>query len=363
MTNYLLAGGGTGGHVNPLLALAEFIRANESNSQVFTLGTEEGLESKLVPERGFELLTIARLPFPRRFSKYAFGFPFKFLRAVLDIQSIIRSKKIDVVVGFGGYASAPAYFAARRTGVPYVIHEANALPGLANKLGAKNAAAVAVVFQSTKLPKAQVTGMPLRHEIELAIANHSKKESRVALGLDPNTTTLLVTGGSLGARSINTALDQAKSPLNAAGVQVFHITGSNSELPEVRTKSLVRIRYCDEMNHAIAAADLAVCRSGASTVSEFGAFGLPSVFVPYPVGNGEQRFNAVEMVQAGGAILVEDSAFTSDFIRDQVIPLISNSKKLKTMSLTAKSVSIADGTKRLYELVRSVLPNKALTEK
>jgi UDP-N-acetylglucosamine--N-acetylmuramyl-(pentapeptide) pyrophosphoryl-undecaprenol N-acetylglucosamine transferase len=317
----------------------------------------------LVPERGFDLLTIERLPFPRKFGAYALKFPFSFYRAVKAIQTMISERQIDVVVGFGGYASAPAYVAARRAKVPYVIHEANALPGLANKLGARNAAAVAVAFKSTKLANAQLSGMPLRAEIENAVSGSKKSNSRIALGLEPDTATLLVTGGSLGARSINSAIDQSMSSLDAAGVQVLHIIGANSELPEVRTKSLVRIKYCDQMDLAISAADLAVCRSGASTVCEFGSLGLPSVFVPYPVGNGEQRFNAADLVEAGGAILVDDVHFTSDFVRDEVIPLISNSKRLKAMSLAAKGASISNGTQRLYELVRSVLPNKAKSSK
>lgn len=363
MTNYLLTGGGTGGHVNPLLALAERIKKLEADSNVYALGTVEGLESKLVPERGFELLTIERLPFPRKLDGYAISFPIRFHRAVKQIQEMISARQIDVVVGFGGYASAPAYIAAKRSGIPFVIHEANALPGLANKLGAPLASAVAVAFKSTKLRDAKFTGMPLRQEIENAIANDSQSESRKSLGLDPNSTTLLVTGGSLGARSLNKAIYDAQSSLDAAGIQVLHIVGSASDLPEIRTKSLVRIKYCDQMDKAISAADLAVCRSGASTVCEFGSFGLPSVFVPYPVGNGEQRFNSADLVEAGGALVVSDALFTSDYVRDQVIPLISNPKRLKAMSLAAKSASIADGTQRLYELVRSVLPIKAIRHK
>ena len=355
MTTYLLAGGGTGGHVNPLLALAERIRATEPDSRIIALGTAEGLESKLVPERGFELVTISRLPFPRRINAYALKFPTRFLNAVKEIRALIAERQVDVVVGFGGYASAPAYVAAFRSKVPYVIHEANALPGLANKFGAAKAAAVAVAFPSTELKNSVVTGMPLRAEIESAIGSNSKKVSRVEFGLDPNTPTLLVTGGSLGARSINNAIVEAESALDAAGIQVIHIVGGNSDLPEIKTKNLVRIKYCDSMDKAISAADLAVCRSGASTVCEFGSFGLPSVFVPYPVGNGEQRFNAHDLVLAEGAILVEDQNFTSDFVRDQVIPLISNAKRLTAMSEAAKNASIADGTARLYELVRSVL--------
>lgn len=358
MTNYLLTGGGTGGHVNPLLALAELIRRSEPEAQVIALGTREGLESRLVPERGFELVTIARLPFPRKPSLYALKFPFAFNYAVNQIVELIRSRNIDVVVGFGGYASAPAYVAAAKAKVPYVIHEANALPGMANRQGAKKAAAVAVAFASTRLPKAQLTGMPLRAEIEQAILVSDKRVAREHFGLRSDVPTLLVTGGSLGARSINQALVEAQSALDAAGVQVLHIVGGNSELEEIKTQSLVRIKYCDRMDLAISAADLAVARAGASTVCEFGAFGLPSVFVPYPVGNGEQRFNAADLVSAGGATVVADAQFDADYIRDSVIPLISNSRKLAQMSQTAKKASIANGTQRLYQLVLGVLPRK-----
>ena len=363
MTTYLLAGGGTGGHVNPLLALAERIRLVEPEAVVLALGTKEGLETKLVPERGFELITVDRLPFPRKLGRYALTFPSRFMNAVRSIQAIIQSREVDVVVGFGGYASAPAYVAARRSGIPYVIHEANALPGLANKLGRRAAAAIAIAFKSTKLRGGVLTGMPLRTEIEAAIGANSKEEARVHFGLDANTPTLLVTGGSLGARSINQAIAAASPYLDAAGVQVLHILGGNSDLEELKSKSLIRIRYCDRMDLAMAAADLAVCRSGASTVCEFGSFGLPSVFVPYPVGNGEQKFNAADLIEAGGAILVDDSQFDASFIRDQIIPLISNSKKLKEMSKASKSVSIANGTQRLYELVCGVLPSKANADK
>jgi UDP-N-acetylglucosamine--N-acetylmuramyl-(pentapeptide) pyrophosphoryl-undecaprenol N-acetylglucosamine transferase len=355
MTNYLLAGGGTGGHVNPLLALAELIRVQEPESSVSVLGTVEGLEAKLVPERSFELLTVERLPFPRKPSKYALSFPFRFNAAVKKVERIILDSKIDVVVGFGGYASAPAYVAARRLAVPYVIHEANALPGMANRFGAKKAAAVAVAFPGTNLKHAVVTGMPLRSEIEEAIKFSDKKLARKFFNLDPDTTTLLVTGGSLGAQRINETIGSTVGALDAAGVQVLHITGERSELPELTTGSLKRIKYCNRMDLALASADLVVSRAGASTVSEISAFGLPAVYVPYPIGNGEQEFNVKHLVEIGAAKLTLDRDFTPDFVRDELISLVSNSKRLAAMKTAAKAQSINDGTQRLLDLVRSVV--------
>ncbi len=162
---YLLAGGGTAGHVNPLLAVADGLRARDAAASVLVLGTREGLESRLVPERGYELLVVDKVPFPRRPNAAALRFPLAWRRAVRQVRAHIRAHGVDVVVGFGGYASAPAYVAARREGVPYVVHEANARPGLANRLGARGAAGIGVAFEGTPLPGSRVVGMPLRREL------------------------------------------------------------------------------------------------------------------------------------------------------------------------------------------------------
>jgi UDP-N-acetylglucosamine--N-acetylmuramyl-(pentapeptide) pyrophosphoryl-undecaprenol N-acetylglucosamine transferase len=316
MTNYLLAGGGTAGHVNPLLALADYIRAIEPDAGIYALGTAEGLEARLVPERGYELEIIERLPFPRRPNLYAIKFPLRFLKTVSRVEQIIKRREIDVVIGFGGYASAPAYEAARKGGVALVIHEANALPGMANRRAAKYANAVGVAFEAAlSLPNSQFTGMPLRPEIEKVIRKPAKQVGRISFGLDPNTPTLLVTGGSLGAKRINDAVVASKTALIAAGIQVLHVAGTRSELEPEVDRIYHRIGYCDQMHLAIAAADFAISRAGASTVSEFAAVGLPAVYVPYAVGNGEQELNARDLIAAGGGVLVKDTDFDAEWIR------------------------------------------------
>lgn len=355
MTRFLLAGGGTAGHVNPLLSLADAVVADDASNQVWALGTREGLESTLVPARGYELLTVERLPFPRKPSLYALSFPFRFRRAVNQVKRYLTSNQIDVVVGFGGYASAPAYLAAKSLGIPVVVHEANALPGWANKLGAKSARAVGVAFKSTPLKNATYVGMPLRKEIE-SIAEFSDRESaRLHFGLDPDTVTLLVTGGSLGAKRINETIEASRKVLSAAGIQVLHIMGGRSELPEVHEKDYVRIAYCDRMDLAIAASNFAVSRAGASTVSEFAAVGLPATYVPYPVGNGEQKLNVAHLVAAEGGVMVADAEFTPDYVSNNLIPLVSNARAMAEMATKAKKVGVADGTARLLTLVKGVL--------
>lgn len=355
MTNYLLAGGGTGGHVNPLLALAERIRSNEPGAKIITLGTAEGLEVDLIPRRGFELRTIEKLPFPRKLNAYALRFPTGFIRAVKVCLRILREEKINVVVGFGGYASAPAYFAARLSGVPIVIHEANALPGWANKFGSKFAKAVGTAFKNTALRGSRQIGMPLRDEIENLNVDLKRVSARKHFGLQPDVSTLLVTGGSLGAKRINDTIEASRTILSAAGIQVIHIVGGNSDLPEIHTPDFVRLAFCNQMDFAIAAANFAISRAGASTVSEFAAVGLPAAYVPYPIGNGEQRFNVEEIVAAGGAFVVADQDFDQDFIAQIVIPAMSNPSQLSKMKTAAKSVGITDGTSRLLDMVHGVL--------
>lgn len=358
MTNYLLAGGGTAGHVNPLLSLADLIRSKNPEDQIWALGTEEGLETKLVPARGFELLTIPRLPFPRKLNGYAIGFPLKLAGAINRVAKMISDHKIDVVVGFGGYASAPAYLAAKRLGVPIVVHEANALPGWANKLGAKYASAVGVAFAGTPLPKAELVGMPLRAEIVRLTEVSDKKVAREHFGLNADTITLLVTGGSLGARHINETLEASRTVLSAAGIQVLHIVGEKSDLQEMATGDFVRLAYCDRMDLAIAASDFAVSRAGASTVSEFAAVGLPALYIPYPVGNGEQRFNVEALVKAGGGLMIKDSDFTTDYVSRELVPVVSSSKMISEMSRAAKEQGIPDATERLLALVSGVLSSR-----
>lgn len=360
MTNYLLAGGGTAGHVNPLLALADRIKKDSLAHNVYALGTEEGLEKELVPARGYELLTVMRLPFPRRLNSYALKFPFAFARAIRHCEILLKKHQIEVVVGFGGYASAPAYLAAKRLGIPIVVHEANALPGWANKLGSKFAAATGVAFKSTPIKGAIFVGMPLRKEIQELARNakssdFDKSSARKHFGLDANTITLLVTGGSLGARKINQTIEECRKIFSAAGIQVLHIVGGKSDLAEVSAGDYQRIKYCDQMELAIAASDFAVSRAGASTVSEFAAVGLPAVYVPYPVGNGEQKFNVKDLVDAGGGVLVSDAAFTPEYVAEKLVPLISNSKLMAGMRSAARDSGIADGTDRLFKLVQGVL--------
>lgn len=376
----LLAGGGTAGHVNPLLATAAVLRDPEQGgdpaTRLLVLGTNEGLEKRLVPEAGLELAYVPRVPLPRRPSGDLLRLPQRLGRAIGAATAAIEAVEADVVVGFGGYVSTPAYLAARKAGVPVVIHEQNARPGLANRLGASWARAVALTFASTRLSaskgRTEVTGLPLRPAIARLVAQRStaegaasaRRQGAQALGLDPDRPVLLVTGGSLGAQHLNEVLASSLTGLPAQ-VQILHLTGRDKDAP-VRAAldaaiaagapaDLVEryriLDYLSTMEQAYAVADGVVCRSGAGTVAELTALGLPALYVPLPIGNGEQRLNAADVLAAGGGRMVLDADLCAQDIID-FTELITDSARREEMAGAAASTGVQDAAARLGELIR-----------
>lgn len=357
MANYLLAGGGTAGHVNPMLAMADEIRLRDPDAHIVCVGTAEGLESTLVPARGFELVTIPRIPFPRirglvsSSRRFIAGWP----QAVSIITGLISERHIDVVIGVGGYSAAPAYAAARQARIPFVIHEANAKPGLANRWGARNTPYVGVTFEGTPLPHATTVGTPLRKEIESLDIAATRQDARAFFGLDVHRPALVVTSGSQGALSINTTIAHSAEDIIAAGYQILHILGQNKPASLPSLTGYVAVDYCDRMDFALAAATMVVSRAGSATVSELSALGIPAVYVPYPVGNGEQRFNAAGVVKAGGGVMVSDAHFTPEWVNSTLIPLLRDEAALEQMGAQALKVGMRDGTARMMNLIDAAL--------
>ncbi|MFK5633805.1 MULTISPECIES: undecaprenyldiphospho-muramoylpentapeptide beta-N-acetylglucosaminyltransferase [unclassified Ornithinimicrobium] len=351
----VLAGGGSAGHVNPLLATADALRRRVPDATISVLGTAEGLEQRLVPDRGYPLTVVPKVPFPRRPGAAAVRFPGSLGRAVGAALAAIRAVDADVVVGFGGYVATPAYLAARRAGVPIVIHEQNARPGLANRLGSRFTRAVATTFASTALPGAKRVGMPLRAEIRDLDRAAARPEGLTHFGLAADRPTLLVFGGSLGAARLNAAFSAAAADLLAAGVQVLHLTGAGKDVDAPQTSATgaryVALPYTDRMELAYAVADLAVCRAGAGTVCELAAVGLPAVYVPLPIGNGEQRLNAADLVAAGGGLVAEDAQVDAGWVRGTVLPLVTDADRLATMAAAAAAHGERDADDQLVDLI------------
>jgi UDP-N-acetylglucosamine--N-acetylmuramyl-(pentapeptide) pyrophosphoryl-undecaprenol N-acetylglucosamine transferase len=348
----VLAGGGTTGHVAPLLSLADCLRRRDPATKITALGTAQGLEARLVPAAGYDLELMPRVPMPRRPSADLVRLPGR-LKAAIDAAAAVL-KGADVLVGFGGYVSAPAYIAARWLGVPFVVHEANARPGLANKLGAQFTPHVAVTFPGTPLRGGQVIGLPLRQQITTLDRAAQREHARVELGLKPNLTTLFVTGGSLGAQQLNDTFGKAAWLLTGAGIQVLHTVGRGKTVTFDGGKqppNYVVTEYLDRMDLAYAAADAVVCRSGAGNVSEVTALGLPAAYVPLPIGNGEQRFNAEPVVAAGGGLLIANQDCRPDWVSGTLLPLLQDPVRLKEMGDAAARFGIRDADERLASMV------------
>jgi UDP-N-acetylglucosamine--N-acetylmuramyl-(pentapeptide) pyrophosphoryl-undecaprenol N-acetylglucosamine transferase len=355
----LLAGGGTAGHTSPLLATADALRRLEPDVEITCLGTARGLETRVVPEAGYPLELIAPVPLPRRPNADLLKLPARLRGAVREAVAVLDRTGAEVVVGYGGYVSMPAYLAARRRKVPIVLHEQNAVPGLANKAGARIARRVAVSFPGTPLPKAEYVGLPLRRMIATLDRAALRDEARRFFDLDPDLPTLLVTGGSQGARRLNEAVSGASAALAGAGVQVLHVVGPQGEAQphggvEPSEVPYVVVPFVDRMDLAYAAADLVLSRAGANSVIEAAAVGLPAVFVPLPIGNGEQEHNARPVADAGGALLVPDAHLTSAWVASHVTALATDPARLAAMGAAASRLVPLDADERLARIVLEV---------
>lgn len=350
----VLAGGGTAGHIEPALSLADALRRRDQRVAVTMLGTAHGLETSLVPARGYPLELIPRVPMPRQPSTAWLTLGPRLVDAVRDTARVLRRVDADVVVGFGGYVALPAYVAARRLRVPIVVHEANARPGMANRVGARLTRHVAVSTPDGSLPHGRFTGLPLRRSIATLDRVGRRAEARAGFGLDADRTTLLVFGGSQGAERINAAVAGAAPALLGAGFQVLHAAGPGNRVPVDRAAGdppYVVVPYLDRMDLAYAAADLVLCRSGAMTCAELAAVGLPAVFVPYPWSNGEQEVNARALVRVGAAEVVADADLTADTAVARLLPLLADRAGLDRRAAAAATLGRRDADDRLVAMV------------
>lgn len=362
MVSIVLAGGGTAGHTSPLIATAERLRAAATSApggvRLTCVGTPKGLESRVIPAAGLELRMIPPVPLPRKLTPELLAVPGRLAGAVRQSIAIVDEVGADAVVGFGGYVSLPVYLAAWVRRVPVVIHEQNAVPGLANKIAARFAKVVAVSFPATPLPSACYVGLPVRAAISELDRASGRSEARRALGFDDGRPLLLVSGGSQGAVAINDATLAARDALLAAGVDVLHVLGprnltdAHSAVSDPATgATYVPVGYVDAMEQAYAAADLMVGRSGAGTVVETATVGLPVIFVPLPHGNGEQARNADFLVEAGAGVLVPNAELDGPRLLKETLPLLTDPDRLARMSKALGGLVPRDAAADLARIV------------
>ena len=348
----VVAGGGTAGHIEPALAVGEVLR-DDYGAQVIALGTVKGLDTQLIPARGFDLRLIDPVPVPRKLTADLFRLPGAVQRAVNQVRAVFADVHADVLVGFGGYVSAPAYLAAMREHLPFFVHEANARAGLANKLGVR-LGGIGLAAVSGSGISGDVVGVPVSRQLSSRLSasavETTRRDAYRLWELDPQRKTVLVTGGSQGAASLNRAVAGAVERIVAAGFQVLHAYGPKNEQPQP-ISGYVPVPYIEAMAEAYAVADLIVCRAGAMTVAEVTAAGLPAIYVPLPHGNGEQELNARSIIDAGGASLIHDRDLTSDELATQVIGLLSDDQILDSMRAQAKSNKLGQAAEEIARRV------------
>ena len=351
MTTIALTGGGTAGHITPMRAVGEALLAAHPNTSIVVVGTQEGRERELLPEGFGDIVEVPKLPFPRSLSVDALRFPRRFATAVATLRKEFRERSVDVVAGFGGYIAAPAYVAAWREKIPLVIHEANALPGLANRLGSRLTRHVATCFPGTPLPHHVTIGMPLPRHIVDMDKTALRPEAYEFFGLDPSRPVLLITGGSSGAKKLNEALIGSVPQIVERGWQVLHLVGPALDAPTGLPEGYLALAYCTRMDLAYAVADLVMSRGGAATVSELAIAGVPAIVVPYHVGNGEQHKNARYLVDEGAALVVNQAEVTSAYIDSVVLPLLDDEPRRESMGQAAKRVAHTDAAERFADMV------------
>ena len=350
----ILAGGGTAGHIEPALAVADAINKIDSQMECEFVGTEHGLEKALIPMRGYKLHLIPKVTLPRHLTLRNFAFPLQLWRTQRAALKVVKGASL--VIGFGGYVSAPVYLAAKRLGVPIVIHEANARPGFANRLGRSFAKIVAVNFDSVRAawPGAVLTGMPIRESIAaLAEMSKEKREDfRIAsakkYGLDPNKPIVAIFGGSQGSQKINSIIAATITRVPTT-IQFIHSVGRNNPLPP-RRPNYLPLPYFEDMASIYGSSDLLITRSGAVTCSELMTLSKFAILVPLPHGNGEQSDNAADLVKDGLAITVPDSQFNQDWLVEQLPTALERAQRLNPGVQSEAGVLNRSAAKRIAEL-------------
>ena len=367
----LIAGGGTGGHINPALAIASIISQHEPDAEFLFAGTPNGMEARLIPEAGYAFQTIKVSGFQRKITIENIGRNIKALAylttAGARAKKIISDFKPDIAIGTGGYVSGPVLKKAADMGIPTAIHEQNAYPGVTNKILSKKAKMLmltveeAMDYFNPDTPHT-VTGLPVR----AGMLKRNKAEARKILGFD-DSMCILSFGGSLGAGCINDTMSEVIKWHTKEGLKINHIHGYGGMGKDTFPKFLEengipakssRLRiteYINDMDICLAAADLVICRSGASTLAELEAMGRGSILIPSPIVAGNHQFhNANVLGKAGAAVVIEQKNVTNELMIEKIKHFYENQNELAEMSANAKKLYIEDTPERIWEVIKNL---------
>lgn len=371
---YLFAAGGTGGHINPALAVAGFICSREPEAEILFVGAAGRMEEQLVPAAGYMLRTITISGIARELNLAALRHNARLVRqlqkAAADSKKILRDFNPDMVVGFGGYVTGPVLRMAAKMGIPTAVHESNSFPGVANKALAKRVDRVLLTTQDAQQyfsPKSScvITGMPVRGELLEA----QRTLSRFELGLVPGQLLVFSMGGSLGAKPINDAVvDLITAQHTVKGYAFIHAAGNVESCEAVKTalaekgvdlqrEKHITIRpYVEDMARVLSAADLVICRAGASSINEFMALGKPSILIPAPhLAENHQYYNALTLQKREAAVLLEQKDLTGASLTKAVCAFLEQPETLVRCGENAKEMAVTDANERIYRVIGELL--------
>ncbi len=360
----ILTGGGTGGHIYPALAFINYLKSVEPDSEILYVGTKRGLENKIVPASGINFKTVDVQGFRRSLSFENFKTIAKFLKSTGEAKQIIKDFHPDAVVGTGGYVAGPVLYAAEKLHVPTLIHEQNSIPGITNKFLSKHVNRIAVAFEAAKpffpAEKTSFAGNPRAQEVaDLQKTDVLEREYH----LEKDKKTVVIFGGSRGAQTINEAVKQALPELDKQAFQVIYASGQiyydeDKEIfaPYENTGHLAIRPYISNMLEVFAAADLVLCRAGATTIAEVTALGLPTIFVPSPnVTADHQTKNAQALVDVGAAKMIRDADLTGELMIKTINEVFSDEENYQRMAENSRKAGVPDASKRLYNLVKEII--------
>lgn len=366
----IIAAAGTGGHINPGIAIANKIKEKEPNSEIIFIGTNRGLENDLVPRAGYSLKTIQAYGFNRRISLDNFKKMYKTFRSIGEARKIIQEFQPDIVIGTGGYICVPVGMAAKKARIPIILHESNAFPGIAIKMLSKKADTILLGFEDARkrIPNAKkivVTGTPTKVKY-IEVSNSQRIQLIKQLGLQVDLPIALCFGGSQGAQSINESLVQIIKQQKNSNYQIIWAAGP-AQYEQVKEKliecqmeieHLEKVKivpYIYNMEEIMNIVDLVVCRSGAMTITEISNVGKPAIFIPFPFATeNHQEYNAKVLEKVDAARIILDKNLTADLLNDMIENMVSDAEKLKRMGKNAKNISIENVEEKIYQEIETL---------
>ncbi len=368
--NVVIAAAGTGGHINPGLAIANKIKEEDKNSKVLFIGTNRGLENDLVPRAGYELKTVNAYGIERKLTVQNFKRLYSTIKSIKEAKKILTDFKADVVIGTGGYICMPVILAANKLKIPTLLHESNAFPGVAVRLLSKKVNTVLVGFEDAKLrlKKAKnvvVTGNPTKIKKQNLTSNQ-KEEIIRSIGLKTNKPIVLVFGGSQGAKSINESFINIIKNKKNKEYQIIWAAGP-SQYEEIKEKlnddnininnieNVKIVPYIYNMEEIMNVVDLVVCRSGAMTITEISIVGKPAIFIPFPFATeNHQEYNAKVLEKVGAAEIILDKELNADILDKKIKEIVISKEKVAKMGKNANKCATKNVTDKIYQEVKKV---------